>query len=326
MTCLYHLQFSIIFCLQTTLQVYPSMDELFFVVSKGLEQLQNWFTCKRLVINANKTNLIVFMTRQKQNSVPLNDNHHLLLNNSVINPANSVKFLGLQLDNNLSFKNHFAYISIKICKGLYALKRASKILELKDLKTLYFALIYPYLTYGLLVWGGACKVHSYYRILNAGTIKNPMKSLLCIHKLQKRALRIISKEGFQSHHIPICNNIQLLDLEDIYNLKALSFLYDYHHGKLPPFFKNKLEFSNNRINELVLKTRYRRTDIASATIFNTLPSIWNPLPNKIKLCITKSKKIFLKEVKIHLLLQYEGWECKEADCFACKQARQSYIP
>ena len=144
-----------------------------------------------------------------------------------------------------------------------------------------------------------------------------MKSLSIVHQLQKRALRIISNQNFFSHHIPLCNTLQLLDLQHIYDLKAMSLLYDYYHNSLPPFFTNKFDFYHNRNNELCLKIKYRRTEIASATIFHTLPNIWNPLPVQIKSSIKKSKKTFLKEVKMYLLQAYEKWECREINCFVC---------
>ena len=138
-----------------------------------------------------------------------------------------------------------------------------------------------------------------------------------IDKLQKRALRVISSQGYRSHHIPLCFTLQTLDLEHIYELKALSFLYDYYHDKLPPFLHNKLIFYYNRHNELCLKTQYRRTDIASSSLFHTLPNIWNPLPNNLKLSILNSKQSFLREFKNYIFSKYEVWRCCDRFCYVC---------
>ena len=152
----------------TSLYSCPSPDELFATLNNELIHLQTWFLSNKLLVNANKTNLVLFTTRQKRTHLSLNENHRLTICNTNIETAESVKFLGLQLNSTLDFKNHFQYICSKTSKGLYALKRASRILNTKDLKVLYYALIYPYLTYGLLVWGGTCRTHSQYRTLNAG--------------------------------------------------------------------------------------------------------------------------------------------------------------
>ena len=145
-----------------------------------------------------------------------------------------------------------------------------------------------------------------------------MKTLTSVHKLQKRALRTVSKQGYFSHHIPLCYTLQILDLEHIYDMKALSFLHDYYHGKLPPFFNDKFNFFTNRNNELCLKIHYRRTDIASSSLYYTLPNIWNTLPNELKLYISKSKRVFLREVKKHFWELYSNWECDLNNCFICK--------
>ena len=180
---------------------------------------------------------MIFMTRQKECNLgqALSNLEPLLFNNLPIQKTNYVKFLGLLLDKNLDFKPHLNYSRIKISKGLYMLSRAAKILNSWELKLIYSAIILPYLTYGILVWGGKCKIHTApYLTLDRGQPADNMSSLSLIYNLQKRALRIISKSHPRSHHIPICSSLQLLDLEDIYNVRALSFFYDFFHDKLPP--------------------------------------------------------------------------------------------
>ena len=63
----------------------------------------------------------------------------------MLEPSASVRFLGLQLDKNLKFKDHLNLIHLKLSKGIFALKRAAKFLKYDDLKTLYSALIFSYL-------------------------------------------------------------------------------------------------------------------------------------------------------------------------------------
>ena len=299
----------------------PTLDELFCCLKSEINLLQTWFSSNQLLVNASKTNLVIFTTRQKRLHLTSdNKNHSLIMDNIALSPTNSVKYLGLLLDQNLDFKEHFKLISSKMSKGIFALKRASKILDSKDLITLYYALIYPYLTYGLLVWGGSCRVHSKIRILNSGEKQKLSKSLSTVYNLQKRALRIISGQGYSAHHIPLCFSLQILDLEHVYDLKALSFLHDYYHEKVPPFCQNKLMFYYNKDNVLSLKIQFRRTDTASATLFHTLPNIWNSLPNYLKLDIDTSKASFLQGLKNHYFNQYEIWECCDTACYTCRGA------
>ena len=302
----------------TALYSSPSINDLFTVINNELATLQKWFSASKLQINATKTNLILFTTHQREKHfIGNNENQYLFLSNSQIRPTSSVRFLGLQLDKNLTFKKHINFVCSKLTKGIYALSRAAKVLPTEDLMTLYFSLFLPYINYGLLAWGGSCKTESYYQVLDRGPMTNHMRSLTKIHQLQKRALRIISKRGFYSHHIPLCWTLQILDLEHLYNLKALSLFHDYYHGKLPPFFLNKLTLYYSRNNSLLIQTKFRRTDIASCNYFNTIPNVWNPLPDNLKSVITKSKKTFLTQAKSYFISTYENWKCPKNDCFIC---------
>ena len=57
------------------------------------------------------------------------------------------KLLGVYFDEYLNFDKHVSYICAKLARSLFCLKRASKVLSQKSLKSLYHALIHPYLLY-----------------------------------------------------------------------------------------------------------------------------------------------------------------------------------
>ena len=302
----------------TGLHSSPSLQDLFTTVNDQANALQTWFSSNNLQMNATKTHLVLFTTRQREVYLPSDDVFpKFTLGSTSISLSSSVKFLGLQLDKNLTFKDHINFICKKISKGIYALSRAAKLLPTEDLKILYFSLILPYLNYGLLAWGGSSKCYSQYHELYSDTDTVSMSSLIPVHKLQKRALRVISKKGKITHHIPLCAFLEILDLEHLYCLRALSFFYDYYHENLPPFFMNKLIINHSRSSNILLKIQYRRTELASCTIFHTLPNIWNPLPEELKIEINKSKATFLKKVKHYYINKYIEWTCPEINCFVC---------
>ena len=69
----------------------------------------------------------------------------------------STKFLGVNLDETLSWTPHISHIARKVSRTLFAIKQMKHILPLDSLKTLYTALIHPHLSYGILAWGNANK-------------------------------------------------------------------------------------------------------------------------------------------------------------------------
>ena len=66
----------------------------------------------------------------------------------------------------------------------------------------YFALIYPHLTYGITCWGSASRCH-----LNK------------IHSKQKWALKVMTNSDFRASSTPLFFHLSLLKLDDICKLK-----------------------------------------------------------------------------------------------------------
>ena len=69
----------------------------------------------------------------------------------------SIKFIGVWMNEHLTWKHHIAHVNNKIPRTLLAFKQAKKQLPIQSLRTLYFALIQPHLTYDLFAWDNANK-------------------------------------------------------------------------------------------------------------------------------------------------------------------------
>ena len=66
---------------------------------------------------------------------------------------------GVIIDERLEWKNHIDICKNKLLSGIYAINSFNNAIPTIQLKTLYYTLIHPYLTYGVLLWGGALKKH-----------------------------------------------------------------------------------------------------------------------------------------------------------------------
>ena len=117
------------------------------------------------------------------------------ISNKEINRVNEVCFLGVILDENLSWKAHISHIAHKISKSIGIIYRSSFYLFKSALRMLYYALVYPYLQYCITVWG-----LTYPTNLNRLVIP------------QKRVIRIIDKQGFGVHTSPIFDELKTLKL------------------------------------------------------------------------------------------------------------------
>ncbi len=83
----------------------------------------------------------------------------LNIGQQVLEKKTTLKFLGTPIDECLTWKYQTDQAVTKISKSLviHAIRVIKSILYQNDLKALYYSLIYLYLTYGIEVWGNACK-------------------------------------------------------------------------------------------------------------------------------------------------------------------------
>ena len=95
-----------------------------------------------------------------------------------------------------------------------------------SLKTLYYTMIHPYLTYGILAWGNTTQAN-----------------LKKINVLQKRAIRIIRKVPYNGHTEPLLKKSNIPKLGDQYKFEATLFMHNYAMGKLPLSLANMCNFN-----------------------------------------------------------------------------------
>ena len=134
-----------------------------------LSKLSDWFRANRLSFNVKKTNFILFGYKKIPEEF---EKLKIYLDGVQINQVEHTKFLGVYLDAKLNWQKHATNVSQKISSGIGMLSRAKNNLPFYLLKMLYFAMIYPYLTYCNMIWGCASS-----QVLNS------------IFILQKRAIR-----------------------------------------------------------------------------------------------------------------------------------------
>ena len=145
---------SILFADDTNLFIsHTDPDFLINTLNCELDKLSNWFSANRLSLNLTKTNFMEFKPRQKKHS----SNFSVVINERTIAQVNETVFLGVVLDENLTWKSHISSLAIKISKSIGIIFRSSFFLSTSSLRMLYNSMILPYLNYCNLVWGSAYK-------------------------------------------------------------------------------------------------------------------------------------------------------------------------
>ena len=66
--------------------------------------------------------------------------------------AKSLRCLGFHIDSNHSLKHHSDIISAKIARGVGILRTLKHVLRARSVRAIYFEIVYPYISYGCVVW------------------------------------------------------------------------------------------------------------------------------------------------------------------------------
>ena len=195
-----------------------NVDNLISTMNDELEKIMEWLYSNKLSLNVNKTHFLIF--RSKGMAKPV-FTESLQINGESIKQDFKTKFLGVILDDRLSWVYHINYIKKKIAKGIGIICRAKHLLNTQTLCTLYHSFVYPYLNYAAEVWGDACDTH-----------------LLSILKLQKKAIRIITHSKRLEHTRPLFTKLNILRFEEIHFYKVSLVMFKVFHKMSPSIFGN----------------------------------------------------------------------------------------
>ena len=123
----------------------------YLTLSNELNKLNEWFKTNKLSLNVDKMKYTFFHKLKQRDIIPLKL-PNLILNNSSIKRENAIKFLGVIIDENLTWKNHISTIENKISKTIGILYKAKFLLNQTCLKHIYSAFIHSYLNYAHIAW------------------------------------------------------------------------------------------------------------------------------------------------------------------------------
>ncbi len=221
-----------------------------------------------------------------------------MINNHPIERVDQFVFLGLTLDESLTWKNHIQDTANKISKTIGILKKLKKFLPETILKMIYTSLILPRIYYCNLAWG-----HKPQRII----------------QLQKRAIRIITNSQYNAHTDPLFKKFKMLKVTDIHTLCKLKLFFKLENNQLPPYFWHYM-FTANRTatrNKDPYQQPVPKTTLFSECIRFSLPTLLRNTPPLIKnKAQTHSFNGYTTYIKKYMLDKYES-NCETPGCYVC---------
>ena len=135
--------------------IFYSDDDLNIVQSTLNEELVHvteWLKANKLSLNVKKSNLINFINRGTTTK-----NITIKINDFEIKEVEYAKYLGVLIDNKLSYSHHITQVETKLRKGNAMLYKLRHFLTEDMIKDIYHAHIQSHINYGLSLWGTAVK-------------------------------------------------------------------------------------------------------------------------------------------------------------------------
>lgn len=161
-----------------------------------LDLLNEWFKYNLLTINPSKTSYMIFAAKNKllpQQLTPL------MINNEIIQRSRQEKYLGLWIDDNLTWKTHINYISTKLVSLLGALRRISHCIPKKISTIIYNSLVKSHLEYLVEIWGSAATSN-----LNA------------LQRTQNKIIKVLYHYPYLTPTKELYKKTKLLDIKQLY--------------------------------------------------------------------------------------------------------------
>jgi len=262
----------------TILLANKSLANLLLIINKELVKVNEWCQVNRLSLNINKTNFMIF----NKNYLPSNENQ-IVIENNIIKHVSSTKFLGIEINSSIGWKEHIGIVNLKIARAIGVIRRVRFKLSIKTSMLLYDSLILSQLTYCNIIW--------------ASTYKTSLSKTFI---LQKRALKLCMGKHYcyntynnqinTNSNKSIFTQSKKLSIFDINKLQTAKFIYQVINKLSPPSFfslfslissVHSYKTRNEESKKLFLK--HAKSNVRKFSISVRGPQIWNELPEPIRI-------------------------------------------
>ena len=226
---------------------WKNFERIESILNSELEEIVKWLNINKLSLNVNKTQCMLFTRKREKRKV------NIKIEDQNIEQVSKTKFLGVIIDEQLNWKEHILYISNKTSKAIGVIIKARP-LGKKALLSLYYSMIYPYLTYCCQIWGATY-----------------LYNIDMLHRLQKKAIRIICSKNRFSHSGPLMKELSVLNVKNIYNYLVGQFMFRYENKLLPNAFESYFTLSNtihayNTRQQSSYRLPYYRTNLGKRSV------------------------------------------------------------
>ena len=238
------------------------------LIEKGNEDLiniQTWLISNKLALNISKTQAVIFKTPNTQ--LP-QDLDQLKLRTENVQIVTDVKFLGVTIAQNLSWKKHMVNIKTKLRKNLAVCRKIRTQIGQLGALNLYHSMISSHIRYGITSW---CHSNTILR-----------KSL---EKTSERFLKMVFANNSTDYIQQTMVDHRLLSIDQLLFNEIAVDMYKMHTKMLPECFNELFTTPSHRMtmrSRNQLSGERPRIQLTKQAFNFKGPFIWNKIPNSVK--------------------------------------------
>lgn len=258
-------------------------------ISSAMVTINKWMDENRLKLNNDKTEYIMFGSCHQLCKCIIRE---VEINNAIIKRSQSVKYLGVMLDENLTMTQQISSKCRAAMYGLRLIRSIRSYLTDDACHTAVLGLVISHLDYANALYVNLPATH----INRMQCIQNMAAKLVTGMKKYDSASAALR----QLHWLPIRKRIEHKVLCLVYKSVVDQSAPMYLREKFQQFSQGRNLRSNQMVHRLKVPTTSRKT-FADRSISVAGPRLWNNLPNHLKALDTYDK--FKKALKTHLFSQ-----------------------
>ncbi len=248
-----------------------SYIDLILMLRIEMSNVVEWLRLNKLTLNVSKTKLMIFGTQYKLRGVTNLDLH---INNELVESVKVFKYLGVYLDQSLSFDYHIERVYKKTCSKVGLLKKVRHYIHHSTALTLYKSLVLPHIDYCDVVYMTAKQ--------------EALNKLQLVQNVACRTLLLADRySSTKEMHIEL--NLHLLcERREFHfiNLCHKNIFTDGERTGLVSFFKFRRHENvrtSRRVNEFDVMVPDIRSNVGRKGIGFRGPYSWNRLCNDLKM-------------------------------------------
>lgn len=212
----------------------------------GMTAIKNWLDNNLLSLNIKKTKHICFHKTKASEpkfhiEIKIDSASSSLLSPhcSSISRTECIRYLGVEIDQHLSFKHHINCLSQRVRKLVFAMRLLRNSADIRTLKMVYVALCQSILSYCISVWGGASTT-----------------AMLGLERAQRSVLKVMLRKPYQYPTASLLYESQTLSVRQLFIFNIVSKMH--RDTLISPTYSVLRGRRVFRVPQVITKTPYAR--------------------------------------------------------------------